>query len=94
MSAAPGVAQFTEIDRKQADYDAFASQCAGIDRGIDFFPENGAGIPKAKKVCLGCPVKQQCLDYAMKYDERHGVWGSLDASQRKALRRAGMGALL
>ena len=44
----------------------------------------------AKRVCAGCPVRTQCLDYAIAASERHGVWGGLTELERRRLtRRAG-----
>lgn len=37
---------------------------------------------KAKRICGGCPVRQQCLNYALTADERHGVWGGASAQER------------
>jgi hypothetical protein len=44
--------------------------------------------PLAVKTCVGCPVRQQCLDYALARNERFGIWGGLSYRQRVQLRRA------
>ena len=36
----------------------------------------------ARRVCAGCPVKQQCLSYAFETDQRDGIWGGLTPAQR------------
>src|SRR5258708_3033746 len=36
-----------------------------------------------------CPVRMECLAYAMGRHERHGIWGGLTFNERQALRRAG-----
>ncbi len=45
---------------------------------------------RAKDICRTCPVRQPCLDYAVKIKEPHGIWGGLNESERKqlVLRRA------
>ena len=53
-----------------------------------FFPERGEPAAYAKKVCAGCPVKQECLDYAQAHSIFDGVWGGLTPNDRKALRRS------
>lgn len=53
----------------------------------EFFPERGGSSRDAKIVCLGCPVRRECLAYAMSHDERFGVWGGLAEHERRALRR-------
>ena len=41
----------------------------------------------AKKVCGGCEVRNECLEYALINDERFGVWGGLQPYERKRLKR-------
>ena len=41
----------------------------------------------AKAVCSACPVRQQCLDYAIRNLEMFGVWGGHTTSERKKLRK-------
>ncbi|MCV7136455.1 WhiB family transcriptional regulator [Mycobacterium hodleri] len=52
-----------------------------------FFPEKGGSTKEAKKICLGCPVKQQCLQWALDHDERFGIWGGLSERERRRLKR-------
>src|SRR6195952_2238213 len=42
-----------------------------------FFPEKGGSTREAKRICQGCEVKDQGLDYALAHDERFGIWGGL-----------------
>ena len=53
-----------------------------------FFPETGGNGSAAKALCQSCPVKLQCLDYALKAGEDHGVWGGLNAHERGKIRNA------
>jgi len=53
-----------------------------------FFPEKGGSTREAKKVCLSCEVRSECLDYALKNDERFGIWGGLSERERRRIRRA------
>lgn len=45
----------------------------------------------AKAICVTCSVRADCLDYAIRIREPHGIWGGLNESERKQLadRRAG-----
>lgn len=52
-----------------------------------WFPEKGCSTREAKKVCRGCPVRTECLDYALENDERFGVWGGTSEKQRRKLKR-------
>jgi WhiB family transcriptional regulator, redox-sensing transcriptional regulator len=52
-----------------------------------FFPEKGgSGTRNARKVCLGCDVRGECLEYALEHDERFGVWGGLSERERRKLK--------
>lgn len=46
--------------------------------------EKDPGASKAIQVCHTCKVRQQCLDYAITADDRHGIWGGLRPHQRLA----------
>lgn len=52
-----------------------------------FFPEKGGSTREAKRVCLGCDVRNECLDYALSADERFGIWGGLSERERRRLRK-------
>lgn len=51
-----------------------------------FFPEPGPGADHAAKaVCRGCEVRQDCLSFAIRHHEQHGVWGGLNAHERQRI---------
>lgn len=52
-----------------------------------FFPDKGGSTREAKKVCLNCMVKAQCLDYALDNDERFGIWGGTSERERRVLKK-------
>jgi len=52
-----------------------------------FFPEKGGSTRDAKRVCGVCPVREECLKYAMDNDERFGIWGGLSERERRRLRK-------
>ena len=52
-----------------------------------FFPEKGGSTRDAKRVCFGCPVRAQCLEFSLSNDERFGIWGGLSERERRRLRR-------
>ena len=52
-----------------------------------FFPEKGGSTREAKKVCLTCDVRQECLEYALSNDERFGIWGGLSERERRKLKK-------
>ena len=52
-----------------------------------FFPEKGGSTREAKKVCLTCEVRDECLEYALMNDERFGIWGGLSERERRKLKK-------
>ncbi len=52
-----------------------------------FFPEKGGSTREAKRVCLTCDVRGECLEYALSNDERFGIWGGLSERERRKLKR-------
>jgi WhiB family redox-sensing transcriptional regulator len=52
-----------------------------------FFPEKGGSTREAKRVCLSCEVRVQCLDYALENDERFGIWGGLSERERRRVKK-------
>ena len=57
------------------------------DRPRGLFPEKGGSTREAKKVCLSCDVRVECLEYALGQDERFGIWGGLSERERRRLKR-------
>src|SRR5699024_215552 len=56
-----------------------------------FFPEKGGSTREAKKICTGCEVKAECLEYALANDERFGIWGGLSERERRRIKREATG---
>lgn len=46
------------------------------------FPSDTAAEMRAVKVCVGCPVIDQCATWALKHAERHGIWGGMTERER------------
>lgn len=60
--------------------------CAQVDPEI-MYPEKGGSTREAKAVCMACPVRVACLEYALANDERFGIWGGLSERERRKLKR-------
>jgi len=57
-----------------------------------FFPIGTTGqaltqIEQAKSVCAACPVKVECLEFALATNQDSGIWGGLCEEERRAIRR-------
>lgn len=62
------------------------ANCRSVNTSL-FFPERGVSVEQARQVCQGCEVREDCLDYALENNERHGIWGGLSERQRRMMRR-------
>jgi Transcription factor WhiB len=51
-----------------------------------FFPSRGDSIDAARAICQGCPVTEECLDFALA-NNCIGVWAGTSDRQRRRLRR-------
>jgi WhiB family redox-sensing transcriptional regulator len=54
-----------------------------------FFPDRGDNVTarRAEAICNGCPVRRQCLDFAITNNELAGVWGGFSRKARKRIRK-------
>lgn len=72
--------------------DAWRRRAACIGRttlgdGTDVFYEDSERARRAAKaICADCPVRADCLAYALKAREAFGVWGGLSANERHVMR--------
>lgn len=89
MSARPGQAQASH--RPPIPRNALTWQDDALCREMPhelFFPEgSGTPITEARRVCLACEVREQCLSWALDNREEFGVWGGKSEKQRKRMLR-------
>jgi WhiB family redox-sensing transcriptional regulator len=50
-----------------------------------FFPSDGVGVDRARKICRDCPVKATCLEFALDQRIDHGVWGGCSERERRRI---------
>ena len=78
--------------------EAAQALCAQVGGDLFFLQDDAQGnrtkpgfltweIRMAKSVCQQCPVKQPCLDEALKNPSLQGVWGGTTGNERRRLRR-------
>jgi WhiB family redox-sensing transcriptional regulator len=56
---------------------------------INWFPRKGEANGAARAVCSRCPVRGECLAFALAYDDAerlHGIWGGTTAHERRVLK--------
>lgn len=56
--------------------------CGQMDPEMWFRAEHARATKRAKKICMECPVREQCLEWASKHEEE-GVWGGVSKSERR-----------
>jgi WhiB family transcriptional regulator, redox-sensing transcriptional regulator len=64
--------------------------CAGEDPDL-FFPDGppaSQNTAHAKAVCARCPVRDECLKWAIDNNQTHGIWGGLDENDRTVISNA------
>ena len=60
--------------------------CRGADPAL-FFPGPDDDPSEALELCGRCPVRQDCLEYALEARERYGIWGGMTERERRRLIR-------
>lgn len=50
-----------------------------------FFPSDGVGVDRARKICATCPVVDTCLEFALEQRIEHGVWGGCSERERRRI---------
>ena len=74
------------------------ARCIGTDPEL-FFPVGTSGsalaqVAAAKRICDGCVVRPECLEWSLVTFQDAGVWGGLDEEERRVIRRARRRALV
>ena len=82
---APGVWVFHGACRSADNPELF------FPRGTDLRALRQAQI--AKSFCASCPVRDECLRYALASEQSHGIWGGTTAEERRELARAARGTM-
>ena len=60
--------------------------CNGLDPQV-FYPDPEDEGLEAKAVCEVCPVREPCLEHALSYREKEGVWGGATEKERRRIIR-------
>lgn len=62
-----------------------------------WFPEEKAGRTSwsrtyeantARNICKDCPIRKECLEYAVQFNGITGIWGGTDRHERSAMQKA------
>ena len=52
-----------------------------------FYPDDDESAEIAKAVCEGCQVRISCLEHALSFREKAGVWGGATERDRRRMIR-------
>lgn len=65
-------------------------QCDGPQGCVEGKGEQGryARIKSAKEVCLACPERHPCLEWALNTNQAYGIWGGKTERERKVIQKA------
>ena len=68
-----------------------AAACRSADPEL-FFPISASGpareqAAEAKAICAICRVRRECLTFALRTGQLHGIWGGTTEDERAAARR-------
>src|SRR6516162_9057000 len=83
--------QFADLLVPEDQWRSLAA-CLSADPDL-FFPVSSSGHSmaqeaEAKAICAGCQVRRQCLAFALRTHQVHGVWGGLSEEERYQVLRA------
>ena len=83
VAAAPPIIRNTETRLWQQ-----SARCRGTDPAILFHPDGERGLERrdreqnAKRFCAPCPVRMQCFEYSLRFEEPYGIWGGISEDER------------
>jgi WhiB family redox-sensing transcriptional regulator len=60
--------------------------CNQVDPDL-WFPDRGASAREPQRICGDCPVRAECLEYALETDQRFGIWGGTSEQERRRIKR-------
>ena len=62
------------------------ARCRGLGTSA-FFGDGPADTERARAVCDGCPVRADCLEFALADRTLVGIWAGTDEQERRRIRR-------
>jgi WhiB family transcriptional regulator, redox-sensing transcriptional regulator len=72
------------VDEESSTAWMSAGNCRNYPPAV-FFPSDGVGVDRARKICTDCPVATSCLEYALEQRIEHGVWGGCSERERRRI---------
>lgn len=90
-TVAPYLREHQDTQRSGVRYQNWRDHAACRDEDPElFFPaledDAAAATAQARAICAGCPVRTQCLQFALSSPERFGTWAGLTEVERRGMR--------
>lgn len=82
------------VDEPSTDHDWMRDATCRGRSPSEFFPSDGVGVERARRMCAECPVRLECLEYALSRRIDHGVWGGCSERERRRILRRRRAQLL
>lgn len=71
---------------ERAECGEYAADSAGIPHRPELWQSTDEeDRQQAVLICMGCPVRSECLNYALDTREREGVWGGFTEDERRRM---------
>jgi WhiB family redox-sensing transcriptional regulator len=89
VKAIPCTLAGVEIAEPRQDHGAWRdlALCAQVDPEL-WFSDSPWQYRAARAICGECPVRAECLAFALEHNEQFGMWGGLVPQERRQLHRA------
>jgi WhiB family redox-sensing transcriptional regulator len=65
--------------------------CQGKPTEMFFPPRGSVGSPAPYIICEGCPVRLECLEYALTFN-LSGIWGGTSGKRRREIKKKRLAA--
>ena len=75
------ILQIPDFDRAPWTKDAACRGCSQV----SFYPQRGEPAEPARAICASCPVREECLDFALRNRILGGIWGGLSDKERRKI---------
>jgi WhiB family redox-sensing transcriptional regulator len=68
------------------------SACLTADPALFYPTKTGrssanSDVADAKAICRRCPVREECLEYALRHREKFGIWGGMSERERRSYQK-------
>lgn len=74
-----------KLERSYDDVNWTKARCAGSDRELFFSDDDELQLYAVETYCNLCPIRVECLNWALEVPEKDGIWGGMRDVDREKL---------